>query len=209
MGMNLSKKYLIAYKLFFALLGFSAITSEIATISERGNFVPLNFFSYFTIESNILVVITLLLSAVAVAWGKNDKLDKLRSAATVYIVIVGIGFAVLLAGIEGMTLTAVPWNNTVLHYIVPLAMVVDFLIDRPGRKLSFRRSLVWLLFPVVYLAYSLVRGGLSGWYPYPFLDPATSGYAVIAVTAAGLLVLGVVLTWGVTRLSGASTRTRI
>src|SRR5687767_167458 len=166
-----NKNVLIGYKLFFGLLGLSSIIIEIATIIERGRFNPVNFFSYFTIETNILVFITLLVSAIAVAMGKNGKLDELRSAATVYILIVGIGFSVLLAGLECVVLTAVLWDNVVLHYIMPVAMLVDFLIDRPKRKVLFKKSLLWLLFPIIYVAYSLTRGALVGWYPYPFLNP--------------------------------------
>lgn len=197
-----NKKLLIGYKLFFALLGFSAIVTEIATIAERGRFNPANFFSFFTIESNILVFVVLLLSAVAVAMGKNGKLDTLRGATTVYILIVGIGFSFLLAGLEDVALTAVPWDNTVLHYIMPIAMLVDFLIDRPKRKLAFKQSLYWLLFPIAYVAYSLTRGALVGWYPYPFLNPDINGYGEIAFTASCLLVLGLALVWGVCKLSG-------
>lgn len=200
-----NKNVLIGYKLFFGLLGFSAIITEIATIVERGRFNPINFFSYFTIETNILVVITLLLSAVAVAMGKNNKLDVLRSAVTVYILIVGIGFSLLLAGIEGLTLTAVPWDNVVLHYIMPAVMLVDFLIDRPKHKVLFKKSLIWLLFPIIYIAYSLIRGALVGWYPYPFLNPDPNGYGAVAFTVLGLLVLSFVLIWGVTKLSGRRT----
>lgn len=197
-----NKKILIGYKLFFGLLGFSAIVTEIATIVERGRFNLINFFSYFTIESNILVFITLFFSAIAVAWGKNSKLDTLRSAVTLYILVVGIGFSFLLAGLENVALTAVPWDNVVLHYIMPIAMLVDFLVDRPKRMLSFTRSLYWLLFPIVYLAYSLTRGALTGWYPYPFLNPDTAGYGAIAFTVSCLLVLGLGLLWGICRLSG-------
>lgn len=197
-----NKKLLIGYKLFFGLLGFSAFVTEIATIVERGRFNPINFFSYFTIETNILVFMTLLLSAIAVAMGKNGKLDVLRSAVTVYILIVGIGFSVLLAGIDGITLTAVPWDNTVLHYIIPVAMLVDFLIDRPKRTLPFKQSMVWLLFPVIYVTYSLTRGALIGWYPYPFLDPDTKGYGVVAFTVMGLFVLALGMTWIISKLSG-------
>lgn len=68
--MKQDKKFLIGYKLFFSLLGFGAIITEIATTVERGNFSPTNFFSYFTIETNILVTLTLLLSAIAIAAGK-------------------------------------------------------------------------------------------------------------------------------------------
>lgn len=197
-----NKNILIGYKLFFSLLGFSAVITEIATIVERGRFNPVNFFSFFTIETNTLVFVTLLLSAIAVAMGKNNKLDTLRSVVTVYALIVGIGFAVLLAGLEGVALTAVPWDNTVLHYIIPVAVLVDFLIDRPKRKVLFKQSLVWLLFPIVYVVYSLIRGSLVGWYPYPFLDPDTKGYEGMAFTVCGLLVLALGLSWIITRLSG-------
>jgi hypothetical protein len=185
-----NKKFLIGYKLVFGLLGFSAVVTEIATLVERGRFDTVNFFSYFTIETNILMFATLLLSAIAVAWGKNNKLDTLRGAVTVYALIVGIGFSVLLAGIEGIPLTAVPWDNTVLHYIMPVAMLVDFVIDRPKRALLFKQSLVWLLVPIVYAVYSLTRGAMTGWYPYPFLNPATKGYGAVALTVLGIVCAG-------------------
>lgn len=193
---------LIAFKLCFGLVGFSAVVTEVATLIERGVFDPVNFFSYFTIQNNILVAATLLLSAVAVASGTNDRLDTLRAAVTAYILVVGIGFSLLLANLEGQVLTAVPWDNTVLHYLMPVVMLIDFLIDRPRRRLSFRRALLWLLYPVVYVAYSLIRGAVTGWYPYPFLDPTINGYARVAITVFGLLFLTVVLIWGITRLCG-------
>ncbi|EDK72307.1 conserved hypothetical protein [candidate division TM7 genomosp. GTL1] len=194
-----NKNFFVIYKLSFGLLGFSAIVTEIVVLMERGVFNLANFLSYFTIESNTLVVVTLLLSAVAVR-GKSNKLDILRGAVTVYILIVGIGFSLLLAGIEGLVLTAVPWDNTVLHYIIPVAVLIDYLIDRPKRKLPFGKSLIWLLFPVIYVAYSLTRGALTGWYPYPFLNPDTKGYGAVAFTVTSLLLLGVVLTWLATRV---------
>lgn len=195
-------QFLILYKIFFALLGFSAIVTEIATIVERGNFNPINFFSFFTIQTNSLVFITLLISGIAVAAGKNKKLDVLRSATTVYALIVGIGFSLLLSGLEGIRLTAVPWDNTVLHYIIPVAMLGDFLINRPTRHIPFKKGLMWLLFPIVYVAYSLIRGAITGWYPYPFLNPAVQSYASIFVTFLELLVLSLVLIWLACKLSG-------
>ena len=146
--------FLISYKLFFALLGFSSIVTEMAVTMERGTFKAENFFSYFTIETNILVVIMLLMSAVAIAAGKNSKLDLFRSATTVYILVVGIGFSALLSGLEGVKLTAVPWDNVVLHYIIPVAVFADFMTDRPRRKLPFKRALLWLLFPIVDATYA-------------------------------------------------------
>lgn len=136
-------------------------------------------------------MVTQLLSAVALAAGDRDRFTTLRAAATVYIFVVGIGFSLLLSNLQGVDLTAVPWDNTVLHYIVPVAMLVDYVLDRPRRRLSFRASLLWLLYPLAYAAYSLIRGAIVGWYPYGFLDPETNGAAAVAVTILGLIVLGV------------------
>lgn len=187
---------LIAYKIFFALLGFAAIVTEIVVLLERGTFNAVNFFSFFTVQNNILVVVTLLLSALVVASGRQRRwLDILRGMTTVYILVVGIGFAILLSGLQGVALTAVPWDNTVLHYIIPAAVLIDFLIDRPARKISFKKSLVWISYPLLYVAYTLVRGSFTGWYPYPFLNPANGGYGSIAVSVGGLVLLGIVLIW--------------
>ncbi|HIA91913.1 TPA: hypothetical protein EYO12_02225 [Candidatus Saccharibacteria bacterium] len=204
--MTVNKKFLIVYKLFFALLGLSAVVTEIATIIERGIFNASNFFSYFTIETNIIVICVFLLSSYAVAMGKNKKLDVIRAAVTVYILIVGIGFAVLLAGLENTTLTAVPWDNIVLHYIIPVAVLIDYLIDRPATKILFKSSLKWLLFPVSYVVYSLVRGPIVDWYPYPFLNPTINGYIGVAVPVVGLVLLALTLQGFVCKLSGKNRR---
>lgn len=120
------------------------------------------------------MAIALILSAVAVAGGVENHRDHLRAAVVVYILVVGLGFALLLAGLDGVRFTAVRWGNVVLHYVMPPAMLVHYLIDRPRQKIGFRRGLTWLLYPSAYVIYSLIRGGVTGWYPYPFLDPGVA-----------------------------------
>jgi len=192
---------LSVYKLFFGILGISAVVTEIAALVERGVFKPENFFSFFTIESNIFAAIMFIVSALAISAGvKSKPLDLLRGAATLYMVVTGIVFAVLLSGIEGITLTAVPWDNMVLHYIIPVAVIADWFIDRPHHKLTFRDGIVWLIFPVAYVAYSLIRGSIVGWYPYPFLNPATNGLEGVIITSIGIAGLGVLLTFILTRV---------
>lgn len=192
----------IAYKLFFGLLGFAAVVTEIATLVERGVFVPANFFSFFTIESNIFASLMFIVSAVAVAAGiKSRRLAMLRGAATLYMIVTGIVFAVLLSGIEGATLTAVPWDNIVLHYIIPLAVVGDWLIDPPHQRIGFKQGLVWLVFPAAYVAYSLVRGSIVGWYPYPFLNPETNGAVGTIITSLGIAALGLGLVYVITSVT--------
>ena len=193
---------LISYKIMFALLGFSAVVTEIATLLERVLFNPFNFFSYFTIQSNIFAFTILILSAIATTSNRrSSKLNLLRGAATLYMVITGIVFAVLLAGVEGAILTAVPWDNIVLHYIMPVALLVDWLIDKPNKSIAFKKSLVWLIYPVIYVVYSLTRGHFVDWYPYPFLDPNINGYVGVLLTGLGVAGLTLILMYALTKFT--------
>jgi hypothetical protein len=173
-----------------ALLGLSSVVLEVVTLVGRGTFVPSNFLSFFTIQSNLLAAVTLLL---VVARPPSPWLSWLRGLATMCMVVTGLVFAVLLSGLPQDVLTAVPWDNTVLHQLVPLWFALDWALDPPAPAVPLRRALLWLLYPLAYVAYSLVRGPIVGWYPYPFLDPATGGYGAVALTCVGIAVLGVVL----------------
>lgn len=88
-----------------------------------------------------------------------------------------------------------------LHYIVPAAALLDLLLDRPKRKIALSRSLVWLLFPVLYATQSLVRGAITGWYPYPFLNPGNKGWGMVITAISAMCVLGLGITYGVSRIS--------
>ena len=67
-------------------------------------------------------------------------------------------------------------------------------------RLTFRRALVWVVFPMAYLAYSLVRGAITGWYPYPFLDPREHGYTGVLVVSAAVTALVLALAAGMVRI---------
>jgi hypothetical protein len=189
-------RLLPALKTGFAFLGFSALVTEVATLAERDRFDAGNFFSYFTVESNSLSVLSLVLGAFALAAGRTSRaLDVFRGAVTLYMTTTILIFIVLLSGYPSEELTAVPWDNTVLHYVLPIAVVADWLVDPPSRPVPYRRALGWLGFPLAYLFYSLVRGGIVGWYPYPFMDPSTRGYLGLVVTSLVIAVLLAGITW--------------
>jgi hypothetical protein len=195
------KNYLVGYKLFFGLLGVTALVTEVAVIIERGAWQPANFFSFFTVQSNIVAALVLIASAFMVFASKQSRhLDFLRGAVTLYMVVTGVVFALLLSGLEGVTLTAVPWDNIVLHYILPVAVLADWLIDPPRRRIRFLTSLLWLAFPLLYLGYSLIRGAIVGWYPYPFLNPDNGGYSAIALTALAIMAAGLAMAYFISRV---------
>jgi hypothetical protein len=57
----------------------------------------------------------------------------------------------------------------------------------------------WLAFPVVFAVYSLIRGPIVQWYPYPFLDPRAHGYLHVAaecfVIALAIMVICLLIVW--------------
>ena len=183
----------------FGLLVLVAIGAQlIQTIQLDRSIV--NFFSFFTVESNLLAAFVLLVVGFgALAGAKAHRTFAfLRGAATLYMVITGIVFALLLAGLEQRLQVTIPWVNTVLHYIMPVVVLVDWLLFPPKFTFTFRQTLIWLVFPLVYLAYALIRGSLTGWYPYPFLDVSQVGWSVVigmsVIIALGACVLAWILT---------------
>ena len=180
-----------AYRLGFAVLTIVAITAQAYDLYARGVFVAQNFFSYFTIQSNLIAIAVFL---VGVAWWRTAPTpvwELVRGAAVVYMTVTLVVFAFLLSNTN--VDTALPWVNTVVHQIMPIAVIADWLIDPPRDRIPFTTSLRWLTFPLVWTAYTLVRGAIVGWYPYPFLDPANGGYASVAVYIVAILAFGVAL----------------
>ncbi len=174
------------YRAGFGLLTLAAVGTQFFDLASRGVLDPLHFFSYFTIESNLLIAAVFL----ALAWRRNaprsTSVDLLRGGAVVYMTITGVVFSVLLANTN--VDTAVPWVNDVVHSLMPIVAVADWLLDPPVTRLSYRQGLLWLSYPAVWLAYTLVKGPMVGKYPYPFLDPANGGYGTVALYSLAILV---------------------
>lgn len=189
---------LITYRCAFAVLALVAVLAQLRHGLQYTNMSVGNFFSYFTIESNILALAVFIVAAKAAYTKKTSRsLDYLRGAATLYMTITGVIYSLLLSGID--VDVPLPWVNLVLHYVFPLAVVVDWLIDRPSVTVTYKKALFWLAFPLAYFVYSLIRGHFVGWYPYPFMNALQLGYAKVAVNAVviaiGMVLLALAIAW--------------
>jgi hypothetical protein len=158
-----------------AVLGAAAIVT--ALVTSKGT--AANFVSFFTIESNILAVVVLFGGGLADP--RSERWAYFRGAVTLYMVITGIVYAALLSDVD-VQLPA-PWTNSVLHQVVPILLLVDWMFLPPWTRASKARALGWLVFPLAYFAYSLIRGPFAHFYPYPFLDPRPHGYDHVVVYA--------------------------
>lgn len=187
-----------AVRLLLGGLAVLAVCTQFAHEAPLPGFSPMNFFSYFTILSNIAA--GLLLAGLAFRPHRNHPRlwEWVRGALVVYMATTGLVYAILLdTGDPGLTL---PWVNTVIHRVMPIALFVDWLMVHPQRYVGYGKALIWSVVPVLYLVYSLVRGALVGWYPYPFLQPAEVGGMAgmllhIVGIAAGIIAASLLVAW--------------
>lgn len=164
------------FRVGFGLLALAAIVAQLVIHIQSG-FSVVNFFSYFTNLSNLFAAMVLLF-----AWG-----DRVRAVSVVNMTVVGLVFGTLLRNADLGSL--LPWVNIVLHMVMPCVVLLDWFLQPPRQKQGGRTLLICLIFPVLYLAYTMIRGATTGWYPYPFLNPATEGGAGgVAVYAVGIAI---------------------
>jgi hypothetical protein len=192
-----------AYRGLLALAVLAAIAYQVGKGLEQEGLSTTDYFSYFTELSNLFTAAIFLYGAVHLTEERSRTVELLRGAAVVYMLTTGIVYAVLLSGHS----VAYPWVNTILHRVMPVAVALDWFIDPPRMRLELRQTILWMIFPLVYVAYTLTRGAIVNWYPYFFVDPRRhGGYLLVAgdclAVAIGILGLIVATTWVGNRRSG-------
>ncbi len=172
---------------FALVLQLALIVTVDSPISVGGRIV--NFFSFFTILSNILVASVLSAAALDLRTGRLALLfrPRIMAAAALYIGLTGIIYFLILRTIwdpQGWQLVA----DSVLHYAMPVVYLAFWIAFAPRGHPRPADIPALLVFPVIYAAYSLVRGPLVHWYPYPFLDLDRNGIGQVTVNVVFLLV---------------------
>ncbi|MEJ7703745.1 MAG: Pr6Pr family membrane protein [Geodermatophilaceae bacterium] len=186
------------WHLVTAAISGSSLLLQLVIILARDNDTVLvrlvRLFSFFTIQSNIIVTV------VAVTLFLRPDRDGpvwriARLASLVCITVTGIVYVTVLRGLYELT-PAERVADTGLHYLTPVLVVVGWVLFGPRPRIGVRTIALTLLFPVLWLGYTLVRGELTDEYPYPFVDVNAEGYPTVAVncvlvTALFLAVSGV------------------
>lgn len=177
-------------RLLAGAIGLVAIIFQMQHGLRFNDLVLSNFFSYFTIQSNIIIVIIFLAGAlISSTRFHTRRFQLLRGAATTYIMTTGIVYFFFLRGLEAELQTTIPWVNFVLHTALPLYALLDWWLVSTDTRISFRRIGLWILYPVAYLIYTLLRGLVVEWYPYPFLDPGNGGHIQVTISSIVITLL--------------------
>ncbi|WP_458076383.1 Pr6Pr family membrane protein [Streptomyces sp. EMB26] len=182
------------YRLALAVLATAAALTEILLGS------PTRVLSYFVIQSTALLALVTFASARRAWTARHPLPGAVTGAALLYVVVAALVHHIALADAAPAYAMAAdsgggatwlePVAGHLLHTVLPVAALLDWLVLTPPARMHLRHATTWLLYPLAYLAFTLARGellpGSAGRYLYPFLDVARHGYR--SVLANALLV---------------------
>lgn len=177
----------------FTLGWFAVIAQFVLILQNRQTDIPetmIRFFSFFTILTNLLVALYFTFKIFRSPGKKIALFDKngALTAITTFILVVGLVYQFVLRQIwqpEGMQRVV----DELLHSIIPFLVLVYWIAFSKKEKVSFRAVALWLLYPVGYLFFVLIRGSFSNFYPYPFLNIPEIGIEKALVNIALIVVL--------------------
>lgn len=199
MGRDWVLKYLA---LTIALLSWFAVTAQFFISIDNASLetftLVIRFFSYFTILTNLIVAVCSTSLAlfpkkpIGLFFSKRSTL----TAVTLYILLVGLVYNVLLRALwqpHGMAKIV----DELLHSVIPLLVLIYWWCDQGKGGMGWKDLLGWLIYPFIYLLYTLGHGAISGFYPYPFVDVNTLGWSTMlinsCIVAVAVLLIGAIL----------------
>ncbi|MFC4233503.1 Pr6Pr family membrane protein [Parasediminibacterium paludis] len=188
-----SKAYQICIVAGAAITWLAVIAQLYLNIQNRVLSLPqtiIKFASYFTIQTNILVAVCF----TCVALKPNGKLGKyflrpqVASAITVYIFVVGLVYNTVLRwqwSPKGLQLVV----DNLLHVVTPIWFLVYWALFVPKAFLQNKNVWAWLIYPLVYCFYILIRGAITNRYPYFFVDASKYTYSQVFINIAVLVLV--------------------
>lgn len=210
-----------AADLAVAALVAAAIATMIGDQAVNGAFALDEYFAYFTIQTNLLDVVVLVVGGLALLrrGEQSPGYATVRACAVAYAVVTGVVYNALLRGLPaapGDYVTQIGWPNEVVHVVGPAYLALEWVLHRsrplPGRSLGSLVA-VGVAYPVVWVVLTLVRGGLDGldgWYPYDFLDPAQpAGVVGVAAHVVGIAAFIALLLVGTRLVRGRGRGSRM
>ena len=162
-------------------------------MASRAASIPetiVRFFSFFTILTNTLVAGYFSCIAYNEFKKNQTKSQNLNSltAITVYITIVGLVYQILLRNTWSPT-GSQKVVDELLHSVNPLLVIGYWYFNSKQKTLNYNKIWQWLIYPLVYLVYVIVRGHFSNFYPYPFLNVPVIGYPKMIINSVGITFL--------------------
>lgn len=191
---------------WFGLALQLAVTWHLGVARGKNLFVLTGqYFSYFTILTNLGVALALTLRGHPSRLGRFYSRPSVQTGLAVAIALVAVGYNLLLRQLwhpRGLVRVA----DETLHVVTPALYLVFWWLFVPKGVLRWSEVPQWLLYPLLYVLYALLLGALSGFYPYYFLDAQELGYLNVLGYVVGFAVAVLALSFSFVALDHAFGR---
>lgn len=162
------------------LIGFGLIGSVIWQVTDRianGIFRPYEYFAYFSIVTAIIAGLFLITTGFGLLLNFEDTkwVEISRLSLAVALIVVGVVYHALLADVANDVRDGdYAWPvlpNEIIHTYAPILAALEYLISIKAFRIRLKAFLWVAVFPLTWLVLSIIRGSLTDWWPYWFLNP--------------------------------------
>ncbi len=178
------------------LIVLAALITQITDQISVGRFKPTQYFAYFTIQTAMINIVVLIAGGIMALRSERDTrlYTAIRASVFSYALVTAVVYNLLLRDIPNDDGYVGPvWPNESLHVWIPIYIALDWLLT-PGR-VRIAWTTLWLAvsYPLIWVGVTMVRGGITGWYPYPFLEPdgpnGVTGVVIYVVAIAAFIIV--------------------
>lgn len=163
-----------------------------------------NRWVYFTFQTGFALGFVMLWAGAASLLSGIQPPAWLKGCVTLFAVVTALVAFFMLPPDDPATVAKIfgVMTNTILHRVLPIAAVLDFLLFDQHRRFAWHYPLSWLLYLPLYLAFVLIRARIwptsgpsaaGNPYPYGFLDLAKLGLPQFGINVVAILLVFLVV----------------
>lgn len=203
-----SQKLSLYYKIFASIISISGVLMYVISFGVEQMF-------YYTIQSNIICALYFVFASLHI-WenlefqsGSIAFLPRFKGAIMMAITVTMVIFWSLLSNsnfeMDSISISQIPtimqtpWPNYIVHSIVPILMIADWLLFDPKGVFKKIDPIIWLIIPYLYLIFSIILANTDhvfiggSRYPYFFIDFDALGFSGVFSYIVSLTIFFIIL----------------
>ncbi len=188
----------IVFQTVYCTLAIIAVLTSLGLFNGKFNS---NFYVYYTNLSNYICfgLMFVILAKTIISFKKNaegccNTTPKFNFLCVILILVTLLVYNILLAKDNSAFEYFTSLNNLLMHLILPIMFILNWVIFYEHRKLKWYFPLLSLIMPLIYICFILIRAAIlkgSGaiLYPYFFLNADKLGWGGFFMWVSILIVI--------------------
>ncbi|WP_297246923.1 Pr6Pr family membrane protein [uncultured Brachyspira sp.] len=169
----------IVYKIIIIIIGALAVLHGFFYDNFK---LDIETAYYFTYQSNILVITYFILDIINIIKKKETFYPRFKGAVTTSITLTFLIYHFLLSPTAEDYKGVFYIRNIILHYIVPIMTIFDYIIFDKKGFYKIVDPLIWLIIPIIYFTFMLIRAKVGS----PFSNGSYYPYFIVDIDQYGL-----------------------